>query len=673
MKGFKEYMQEDGTRGIKSLGGDGGSQNQYGRWGQEPVHVGIHRIENPQALQRLNAHIGLINTREYIDPLSALEHLQNALMRLGYHFEYNMDVTPSEENVYSLRRFGGRQGFIDMDAEIKEDDFIENAVGEKMVLHVEFLQDPSTSRYDVMAQIVPASLFDEEELSQEPVVNRASISSTSGDRDGINVGEEISEARQKFIASFPSKTDRNAAIAAVKAMNPSMQADASALFPGAGPKNGAFFAIRSIDRNPANLLKAIKKHKGTITSKKTEAARIADEVVYEQSLAQKAGLSSKSLSDKIAKIRREDPDITQRAAAGKAVGILAPKAAKRLFAQKQDVIEDISRTFAFPTAAARDRIQALLGMSSRGRVRTSDEKKGKQPFKVTADLKRAQLDRIMQSVSKLKGVTENNAISIADSAIQAIQERDVAKGHQMKIARDTLKMNPVFAKVMGGMTKKEAAEFLMKNGNAKDKKAAKLELQREQMNEVVTGNTEFLKTGKHAGTWQIELTFTDEPLKDIADRTLKNVKKAGLDAELKRDFGRRGVDRVTVWVKLEGPRQSKKEANRKFLSTMRAADAKSIRLEAKDENEKELERTRKDGKLASAFSEAAEFTIVALKGNKVVDQMHSLEKKEIKIAVANMKKNNPGAKISVENQSGRVVSVEGVREQISNDSPAWGY
>ena len=96
MKGFKKFIEEDHGRDAKSLGGDGGHGNQYGRWGQEPVHMGVHRIEDPNVLQRLNAHIGLINTREYIDPRSALEHVQNALMRLGYHFDYNLDEMPNE-------------------------------------------------------------------------------------------------------------------------------------------------------------------------------------------------------------------------------------------------------------------------------------------------------------------------------------------------------------------------------------------------------------------------------------------------------------------------------------------------------------------------------------------------------------------------------------------------
>ena len=38
--------------------------------------------------------------------------------------------------------------------------------------------------------------------------------------------------------------------------------------------------------------------------------------------------------------------------------------------------------------------------------------------------------------------------------------RDVFKDHQLKIARATLKMSDVGARIMGGMTKDEARELL---------------------------------------------------------------------------------------------------------------------------------------------------------------------------------------------------------------------
>jgi len=45
-----------------------------------------------------------------------------------------------------------------------------------------------------------------------------------------------------------------------------------------------------------------------------------------------------------------------------------------------------------------------------------------------------------------------------------IKESSVFERHQLRIARDTLKMNNVMAGVMGGMTKQEAKEFLFDRG-----------------------------------------------------------------------------------------------------------------------------------------------------------------------------------------------------------------
>ena len=56
----------------------------------------------------------------------------------------------------------------------------------------------------------------------------------------------------------------------------------------------------------------------------------------------------------------------------------------------------------------------------------------------------------------------------------------------------------------------------------------------------------------------------------------------------------------------------------------------------------------------------ADYTIVAIKNNKVVDQQHSIAKSEFKDAIKLFKKNNPGAKISIEDKGGKIVHTEEV-------------
>lgn len=52
------------------------------------------------------------------------------------------------------------------------------------------------------------------------------------------------------------------------------------------------------------------------------------------------------------------------------------------------------------------------------------------------------------------------------------------------------------------------------------------------------------------------------------------------------------------------------------------------------------------------------FTVVALKGKKVVGQIHSIEHKELKDAIAMMKAEHRGAKVSVESKGGKIVHTE---------------
>ena len=755
MKTFKEFMSEDRGPGrdAKSLGGDGGSQNQYGRWGQEPVHMGVHRIEDPNVLQRLNAHVGLINTREYIDPLSALEHVQNALMRLGYHFDYNMNEIPNEQNVYPLRRFGGRQGFIDMDAEIKEDDGIEGS-GESLVLRVEFAIDPDTSRYEVMAQIVPASLFDEEEVQPEPIrPNRAGVPSTTGDSTGINMGEEAISEAQKFTVSFPSISNRNAALKDAKRLPSGLRTTASAFFPGAGPENGAIFTVSDDGIQTRDLMKLIKKNKGTVT-----------EETIREDLSRTFAFSTSDARDRLEKLL----NLTSQAAVstsnkGKGkfkftvTGILKASQIDRIMnsvkqlkgklgentlADTEEIIsEDLSRTFAFSTADARNRLEQLLNLASQAAVSTSNKGKGKFKFTVTGILKASQIDRIMNSVKQLKGkLAENTSADIANDAVRsAIRERaerlhesDPARVNQLKVARQTLKMNPVFQKVMGGPSKEAAIKILMDKGTSADKKLAKKamneasafveaglqharsavkggkqfvsvsgKMSEKKASQTMRGAAKFLKQhgtpadkklaakvlgegvqifpastrfsgplrpkpGKFGEAFDVEIGFSADDWKRLAPL----VRKAATKAKWK-TFDIRSDKVIRVVLKDKDAKKAQKRVSDLVDGVKKSIGVKeNLDTLSHDDNAKENRRTKKDNKIASGFNEAvANLTVVAIKGNKVVGQLRFVGKKEVKDVIAFMKKEHPGAKVSVESKSGKIISVEAYtgsfKEQLS--------
>lgn len=882
MKSFKEFMTENGAH-AKSLGGDGGAQNQYGRWGQEPVHLGVHRIEDPNVMQRLNAHVGLINTREYIDPRSALEHVQNALMRLGYHFEYNMNEIPNEQNVYPLNRFGGRKGFLDMDAVVKEDDGIEQAAGESMVLRVEFVQDADTARYEVFAQIVPASLFDEEDVQPEAIrPNRAGVPSTTGDADGINMGESIKitmqtpttfwkasvvfdesddkgiitfadkaelkdwdptvfetlkgvtvevtlpgrsksaalsdikkliprssfsesikieeylgeavsisdgkakgqgtfevtfdfrggptqkqaqkfalaaqkrlagasftpnrkgnsetvvvtvkassprdaqvKARnvldgvkesvdhiteaQKFIVTFPTKTHRNKALADTQKLPAGLRVNASALFPGAGPANGVFFSVSDNGTQTRDLMKLIKKNKGTVSSSKVES-------VFNESLSRTFAFPSADARDRVEKLlglaSRErvttsdkgsgklkftvtamlrGPQIDKIMNSVKQLkGIVSTPTSESTFSemserlridqqrvqpqQAVDEAAELSRTFAFPTSDARDRIEKLFGLATGNRATTSDKGKGKFKFTVTGMLKGAQIDKIMNAVKQLKGkLAEETSTDMANNAVreaireraERLQERDPFGLNRLKVARDTLKMNSVFRKVMGGPSKKEAIKILLDIGTPADKKLAK-------KMKVLGEDTEKRSTKAKATLAKATKRLT--PKQQVAMKLMRE------DDKQKFRLGQRGTG-PKRGTGAEKTKRSELRRDRLLQKFVDKRDTNEDRDLSHDENDKENRRTKKDNKLASVVSEATKlFTVVAIKNNKVVGQIHSIEHREIKTAVKVLKTDHSGAKVSVENASGKVVSVEAtdpivsrVKEQISKRKKTTSY
>lgn len=443
MKKFSEYINEsDNIRGIKSLGGDGGSQNQYGRWGQEPVHMGVHRIEDPNVLQRLNAHIGIINTREYIDPVAALEHLQNALMRLGYLFEFDRNSVPQGQQLYELSRFGGRQGFIDMDAVYKRDDFIEPQMGEEMVLSVEFVEDPGTARYQVFAQIVPESLFDEEEaeeLEVEVPPNRASIPSTTGDRDGINVGEgveplEEAEALSRtFLFKTPDARDRIAKLLDMQ---------------GAG-------AVSTSDKAKGALKYSV--------SGQIKRAQLDTVMKFVKQLKGKLGEETWPESEAIAE-----------------------EVVQQLLRER-----DVERSWGFPTVAKAERFMKQIGGMAHNVYGMRQSVIGGGAYV------RATFDNSM-SLSDAREIAKKLGGKVLREA------RDVPTKHQLKIARDTVKMNPSMRGVMGGMSYDKAMQVLAKHGTPAEKRKAE----------------------KHIGKWMGDMgEVKDENCKEI-ERTKRDEKAA---------------------------------------------------------------------------------------------------------------------------------------------------
>ena len=65
------------------LAGDGHSQNPTG----DGTDLSLNDIKNAEILKQLNAHVGMIGVREYVNPKGALLQLQGKLATIGLEFD----------------------------------------------------------------------------------------------------------------------------------------------------------------------------------------------------------------------------------------------------------------------------------------------------------------------------------------------------------------------------------------------------------------------------------------------------------------------------------------------------------------------------------------------------------------------------------------------------------
>ena len=85
---------------------DGYSQNPTG----DGTDLALVDIKNPDVLQQLNAHVGMIGKREYINPKGALLQLQGKLATIGLTFDIPA-MTETKGTVSApLTQFGGITG-----------------------------------------------------------------------------------------------------------------------------------------------------------------------------------------------------------------------------------------------------------------------------------------------------------------------------------------------------------------------------------------------------------------------------------------------------------------------------------------------------------------------------------------------------------------------------------
>ena len=115
MKSFKQHIKEahyeGDAQGVGTM-----DQNSI-----EDSRIGAHNIENPEVLKQVNAFVGSIADREYINPSHAINELKEKLARIGLSFG-NVILEGDKGSVtVDLKQFGGRFG---KDVDTKPEDVI---------------------------------------------------------------------------------------------------------------------------------------------------------------------------------------------------------------------------------------------------------------------------------------------------------------------------------------------------------------------------------------------------------------------------------------------------------------------------------------------------------------------------------------------------------------------
>ena len=136
MKTFKKYVQEHmsvGTPEVNSV---------------EDGSIGVHNIHDPKILERVNAFVGSIAEKEYINPTAAVEQLANKLKTIGLEVKLPAMEGANGSVSGEVCQFGGRFGK-DVDGSDINDDGISHRKegGLKMEVSYETLKNGTSKVY----------------------------------------------------------------------------------------------------------------------------------------------------------------------------------------------------------------------------------------------------------------------------------------------------------------------------------------------------------------------------------------------------------------------------------------------------------------------------------------------------------------------------------------------
>jgi len=154
MKTYKELQETLSiiTEGQETVGGAARSAHS---------DFGVHRVDNPEQLIRLNSFLKAFTQREFIEPKSAVSQLRHKMNLAGLDFDWDnsSELSTNESTNLPLKRWGGsfgttpthnllKQGFY------KSDNISEFNNGVGLSLKLDLFQDDD-GLYEIDAKIVP--------------------------------------------------------------------------------------------------------------------------------------------------------------------------------------------------------------------------------------------------------------------------------------------------------------------------------------------------------------------------------------------------------------------------------------------------------------------------------------------------------------------------------------
>ena len=116
MKTLKQHIREGYKQGKYGAGNVGTPEVNS----VEDGSIGVHNIQDPKVLERVNAFVGSIANQEYLNPKAAMEQLASKLKTLGLDMTIP-EMTGNGSANLEVTQFGGRFGKDIDGSDIKDD------------------------------------------------------------------------------------------------------------------------------------------------------------------------------------------------------------------------------------------------------------------------------------------------------------------------------------------------------------------------------------------------------------------------------------------------------------------------------------------------------------------------------------------------------------------------